>query len=350
MIKIIENVKSEMQNEGANFASQNPLANRLRRFATRHNFPFWTFHFTCRASRGFTLIETLVAISLLTIAIVAPMSLTMQSLSSAYYARDQVTAFFLAQEAIEGVRAVRDANILLTALGTPTDLLTHIPSTTGQAFTIDMSQFTSEGIPYMSEPCSGACPPLQTNPAPGPGEDAFFGYRAGWEDTIFTRTIVAEYVDSNPDELQVSATVSWTTGGFQTRSFTLTENLYRWILDTEGGTTITEGGGGGGGPSLSAPAYATVPGGVNVSFTNSDPDDEDWIAFSPAGSGCAGAVAAQYLYVLVEEGTEEGSFEFDLDDDIEPGSYQFYLCDNGGYVADTQSGVVTIEGGGGDRN
>ena len=50
--------------------------------------------------KGFTLIETLVAVSLLTVAIVAPMTLTARSLSAAYYARDQITAFHLAQEAI----------------------------------------------------------------------------------------------------------------------------------------------------------------------------------------------------------------------------------------------------------
>ena len=61
-----------------------------------------------KTSRGFTLIETLVAVSLLAVVIVAPMSLTTQSLSSAYYARDQMTAFHLAQEAIESVRSVRD--------------------------------------------------------------------------------------------------------------------------------------------------------------------------------------------------------------------------------------------------
>ena len=48
--------------------------------------------------RGFTLIETLVAISLLMVAIVAPMSLTARSLATAYYARDQITAFHLAQK------------------------------------------------------------------------------------------------------------------------------------------------------------------------------------------------------------------------------------------------------------
>src|SRR3989338_503600 len=76
-----------------------------------------------RLTTGFTLIETLVAISLLTVAIVVPMSLVTKSLSTAYYARDQVTAFHLAQEAIEIVRHVRDNNILMNAQGTPTDLL-----------------------------------------------------------------------------------------------------------------------------------------------------------------------------------------------------------------------------------
>ena len=66
-------------------------------------------------SKGFTLIETMVAISILMVAIVAPMSLAAQSLSAAYYARDQITAFYLAQEGIEVVRSVRDTNILKIA-------------------------------------------------------------------------------------------------------------------------------------------------------------------------------------------------------------------------------------------
>ena len=67
---------------------------------------------TKTSQAGMTLIETLVAITILTVAIVSPMSLTMQSLSASYYARDQVIAFNLAQEAIESLRARRDANIL----------------------------------------------------------------------------------------------------------------------------------------------------------------------------------------------------------------------------------------------
>jgi type II secretory pathway pseudopilin PulG len=182
---------------------------------------------------GFTLIETHVAISLLAVAIVAPMSLTTQSLGAAYYARDQVTAFFLAQEAIEGIRSVRDNNILLTALGTPTDLMTGIPSITGQPFTVDSVHLDVHNAPTLAL-CNGVCSVIQLDPS-----GSLYGYGAGWTDTNFTRTVTATYVaGSNNDEIKVSVTVSWQTAAYEARSFTLSENMYRWINDTTTGAVV----------------------------------------------------------------------------------------------------------------
>src|SRR3989338_617192 len=62
--------------------------------------------------RGFSLVETIVAIAILTFAMVAPLSLAQRGLNASIYARDQITAFYLAQEAIEYVRNVRDTNNL----------------------------------------------------------------------------------------------------------------------------------------------------------------------------------------------------------------------------------------------
>lgn len=59
---------------------------------------------------GFTLVETLVAISILLIVIIGPMTIAQKGIQNAYFAREQVTAVFLAQEAIEAVRKFRDSD------------------------------------------------------------------------------------------------------------------------------------------------------------------------------------------------------------------------------------------------
>ena len=183
---------------------------------------------------GFTLIETLVAVTLLTIAIGAPMSLTSKSLATAYYSRDQITAFHLAQEAIESIRHERDNNILTNVFGTYADLLEGIPNTTGAPFIVDTRDDSTR---LCLDPEDGPCPPLQTD-----GE--LYGYRPGcimpttdcangegWENSIFTRTVRAEFVSGNPDEVNISVEVVWRTGSFQIRTISLSANLYRWIQE-----------------------------------------------------------------------------------------------------------------------
>lgn len=56
--------------------------------------------------------ETLVAISLLLLAITGPMVFAQNGLRAAFQSRDQVTAFYLAQDAIEFIKNRRDHNIL----------------------------------------------------------------------------------------------------------------------------------------------------------------------------------------------------------------------------------------------
>ena len=61
-----------------------------------------------KRNSGFTLIEALVAISILMIAIASPMALAQQGLSSATLSKDQMIAAFLAQDGIESVKNIRD--------------------------------------------------------------------------------------------------------------------------------------------------------------------------------------------------------------------------------------------------
>ncbi len=55
--------------------------------------------------RGFTLVETLVAIAILMIAIAGPLTIASKGLTAATYAKNQVIASFLAQDLIEYVKS-----------------------------------------------------------------------------------------------------------------------------------------------------------------------------------------------------------------------------------------------------
>lgn len=66
-----------------------------------------------KLQKGFTLIETLVAISILLLSIIGPMEIAARGLFSAYYARDEITAYYLAQEGVEYVRNLRDTKYLV---------------------------------------------------------------------------------------------------------------------------------------------------------------------------------------------------------------------------------------------
>jgi len=57
---------------------------------------------------GFTLLEALVAVSILMVAVVAPMTVAQKGLSSATYSKSQMIASYLAQDAIEYIKNVRD--------------------------------------------------------------------------------------------------------------------------------------------------------------------------------------------------------------------------------------------------
>ncbi len=62
--------------------------------------------------KGFTLMETMVAIFIIMLAITGPMVFTQNALRAAFLSRDQSTAFFLAQDAIEYIKNIRDGHVV----------------------------------------------------------------------------------------------------------------------------------------------------------------------------------------------------------------------------------------------
>lgn len=61
------------------------------------------------STKGYSLVEVLVAIGILMLSIVGPLTIAAKSMQSAQYARQQTTAFFLAQEGISAINAIRNS-------------------------------------------------------------------------------------------------------------------------------------------------------------------------------------------------------------------------------------------------
>lgn len=184
---------------------------------------------THTTTRGFTLIETLIAISIMTMSIIAPMALAEQSLQAAHYERDEIAAQNLTQEGIDAVRELRDNNIITLAEGAGTpDIFSNIPI--GTPFTID-------GSTLKTDTCAGASAYLQT-------DGTLYGYycdnNSTNSSTIFKRTLVACYLQPgvgaactatpSSDEVRLNVTTTWTENGKQTGTVTIVENLYRWVV------------------------------------------------------------------------------------------------------------------------
>ncbi len=176
--------------------------------------------------RAFTLIETLVAITILLIALAGPLTIASKGLSTAYYARDQITAFYLAQEGIEYIRNFRDEEAIdRLANGNPTNAswLQSLLPYTGSNIKIEVSL---PPFPNGITTCGPTCPPLRSSGVAG----SIYGYLAG-NNTQFTRTMTITpiaYDGVNVISYRITSKVSWVSP-LPNHSFTLVEDITNWI-------------------------------------------------------------------------------------------------------------------------
>lgn len=163
-------------------------------------------HLVC----GFTLVETLVAISIFTVSVLALMVILGQGVSDTGYAKKKMTATYLAQEGIEYIRNMRDTSAL---------------SSVGWSdFTNNLIVSCSVGCSFDSEihnsviSCgNNSCQHLFYN-------SGKYNYEKG-ADSGFVRFI---RVDSTKDEIKITSTVSWKQGS-GTYSVSFSESLFNWI-------------------------------------------------------------------------------------------------------------------------
>ncbi len=187
-----------------------------------------------KAARGFTIIETLVAILILTTAIAGPLTIAAKGLTTAIEARDQLTAFYLAQDAIEYVRYARDTNTLsgddwLTGSGGSTGVdLTPCETSKGcKLNSLGQSADNGPGDPSViaCDPSLG-CPTLLYETSSGN-----YDYNASTGTSVgtpsFVRTVKLTPVSGAPAEVTVLVTVSWHEPNL-VRTITVQEDLFNW--------------------------------------------------------------------------------------------------------------------------
>lgn len=171
--------------------------------------------------QGFTLIETLVAIMILVIAIIGPMEIASKGLFSAFYARDQITAYYLAQEGVEYVKNKRYESVIAKDHGNTSsgwlDLKTECSGDDGCI--VDPVQDTVEACQ------TSGCPKLNYY-----DEGGFFMYENIGIESHFIRTIKITPELSNPNEFLVQSEVKWNVGSLfsSTKTFVLQERMFDW--------------------------------------------------------------------------------------------------------------------------
>jgi prepilin-type N-terminal cleavage/methylation domain-containing protein len=161
------------------------------------------------SKNGFTLVEALVAITILVVSIAGPITIASKGMASAVFAKDQIVAFYLAQESVEYIRNKRDENNInnddwLTGLSDCID---------ANICTVDIQNNTITKCP------SGVCPVLKYD-----DNNGFYNYSTG-NDSNFTRSVSIATI--NVKEVAITTTLSWKTGVID-KTFTVKEHVLDW--------------------------------------------------------------------------------------------------------------------------
>lgn len=171
--------------------------------------------------KGFTLVETLVAIFILVVSITGPMAAAQNSLRSSFLARDQVVAYYLAQESIEYIKNAKDG---LAVQGTDWKTQTPFDSCIGGNMQCDINSLGNRSV------CgSGSindnlkCKELDIDDANG-----FFIPSNPGGNSKYIRSI---FMNNVGDETEVTVVIEWRTNLFVAGSkrIVVSENLYDWI-------------------------------------------------------------------------------------------------------------------------
>jgi len=190
------------------------------------HFKFSIFNSVKQA--GFTVLESIIAIFVLSLSISGAFSAVRQSLNQSILSKEEVKAFYLAQEAVEIIRNKRDNNHLEKIVNSSSNSWLYGIAENGDPIVNicdfgDVCRVDSIPIPPSLTSCGdewGDCATLNQNPTT-------FLYSYGlYPPSKFKREITFESI--NADEVAVIVRITWTKG-MTTKEFKIKTHLFNRI-------------------------------------------------------------------------------------------------------------------------
>lgn len=171
-----------------------------------------------KLNKGFTIVETLIAISIFSVSLVSLIGLLSQGLSNSGYAKNKIIAEYLAQEGVEYVRNMRDYYMLFPNNGNFTDFVSALNSCT--------SSNTCGIDPNVAPPTIFLCSAHNQCKIYINDTSGYYNTDSVGSSTGFVRTIQMTPINTN--EVKISSTVSWVqkSGNFKV---SFSENLFNWV-------------------------------------------------------------------------------------------------------------------------
>ncbi len=183
-------------------------------------------------NKGFTLVETLVALSIFTVSILSLLVILGGSISNTGYAKRKIIASYLAEEGVEYIRNMRDTFVLYDVINVDngwnefnSKLLSNSCQINDGGCYVD-----DQGIDYgnQSQPmasvtlasCGTACPGLLYNSTTGK-----YNYASGTNSGYFRKITM---IQISATETKVISTVYWLQGS-GVKSISFSDNLFSWI-------------------------------------------------------------------------------------------------------------------------
>lgn len=151
---------------------------------------------------GFTIVEAMVTLVILTVALIPALFLSTQATNAGFLIRNNLVAANLAQEGVEIIKSMRDSNWFQ-------DLAFDANLTAG-TWRVD---WDSDALIAL-----GANPALKIN-------NGLYNYSTG-TDGMFKRTVTITAV--NAAELSIVSEVTWTERGNRSKSIQVESHLFNW--------------------------------------------------------------------------------------------------------------------------